>query len=642
MQFKHPEILYFLFLLVIPILVHLFQLRRFKKEYFTNVRFLKELSIQTRKSSKIKKWLLLVTRMLLLVAIIIAFAQPFFQAKDKKNATNEMYIVLDNSFSMQAKGKKGELLKRAIQELLENTPEKQTFSLITNSETFWNTDIKSIQKEVQNLTYSALPFQLESAMAKIKARKTPFNKDIVIITDAVGLEQKQLKSIDSNFNTYFINPEAEQKHNISIDSVFIQQNLNDFYEIGVKLTSYGEQKNAIPIALYNENKLIAKTLVKFETQENTINFTIPKKDFNGYVSINDGSLSYDNTFYFSISKPEKTNVISIGKAEKSSFLSRIYTVSEFNYSNSTIETLDYNAIEKQDVIVLNEVEKIPQALETNLKSFVEKGGNLVVIPSNENATSDLNRFLGTFGKIQFGALQNTNKLITKIAFQHPLFNSVFEKKIVNFQYPNTKQSFGITSPNPPVLSFEDQSVFLTALQNQISAVYVFSAPINKVNSNFQNSPLIVPIFYNMAQNAQKTGVNAITIGENQPFLVATNLSKDEIINVKNASEKFIPIQQILNNKVKLLFNDYPTITGNFGVYKQDDFIRNISFNYNRSEGNLALANSNLLSDYKVVNSVDIVFNSLLSDRSNNEIWKLFVLLTLLFLALEVIIQKFVK
>ena len=642
MQFKHPEILYFLFLLVIPILVHLFQLRRFKKEYFTNVRFLKELSIQTRKSSKIKKWLLLITRMLLLAAIIIAFAQPFFQAKDKQNTTNEMYIVLDNSFSMQAKGKKGELLKRAVQDLLENTPENQTFSLITNSETFWNTDIKSIQKEVQNLTYSALPFQLESAMAKIKSRKTPFNKDVIIITDAVGLEQKQLKSINSNFNTYFINPEAEQKNNISIDSVFIYQNLNDFYEIGVKLTSYGEQKNAIPIALYNENKLIAKTLVKFETEENTINFTIPKKDFNGYVSINDNSLSYDNTFYFSISKPEKTNVISIGKSEKSGFLSRIYTPSEFNYSNSTIETLDYNSIEKQDVIVLNEVEKIPQALETNLKSFVEKGGNLVVIPSNENATSDLNRFLGMFGKIQFGALQNANKLVTKIAFQHHLFQSVFEKKIVNFQYPNTKQSFGVASPNPPVLSFEDQSVFLTALQNQISAVYVFSAPINKVNSNFQNSPLVVPIFYNMAQNAQKTGVNAITIGENQPFLVDTNLLKDEIVNVKNANEKFIPIQQSLNNKVKLLFNEYPTIAGNFGVYKQENLIQNISFNYNRSEGNLALVNSNLLSDYKVVNSIDIVFNSLLSDRSNNEIWKFFVLLTLLFVVLEVVIQKFIK
>ena len=642
MQFKHPELLYFLFVLVIPILVHLFQLRRFKKEYFTNVRFLKELSIQTRKSSKIKKWLLLATRLLLLTALIIAFAQPFFKAKDSKNISNEMFIVLDNSYSMQAKGNKGELLKRAIQELLENTPENQTFSLITNNETYWNTDIKSIQKEVQNITYSPLPFQLESAMAKIKSRKSANNKDVIIISDAIGLKPKQLKSIDGNFNTYFITPEAEQKNNIAIDSVYMNQTLNDFYEIGVNLKSYGEQDNSIPIGLYNNNKLVAKTLVKFEKSETTINFTIPKKDFNGYVSINDASLTYDNSYYFSITKPEKTNVISIGKTEKSGFLNRIYTTEEFNYSNSTIETLDYNTIEKQDAIVLNELENLPQALVTNLKSFVEKGGNLVFIPSAESKIADTNRFLGTFGQIQLGTNQNASKLITKIAFQHPLFQSVFEKKIDNFQYPNTKQNFELKTTNPAILSYEDQSCFLTSIQNQVSNVYVFAAPINKLNSNFQNSPLIVPIFYNMAQSIQKTGVNALKIGENQPFLVDTNMSKDEILEVKNNDEKFIPIQQILNNKVKLQFDDYPIFAGNFGIYKKDEVVRNISFNYNRSESNLEQSQSQLLSDYKVVKSIDSVFNSLLSDRSNDEIWKIFVILALLFLFLEVLIQKLVK
>ena len=642
MQFKHPEILYFLFVLVIPILVHLFQLRRFKKEYFTNVQFLKELSIQTRKSSKIKKWLLLITRLLLLTLLIIAFAQPFFKAKDSKNISNEMYIVLDNSYSMQAKGNKGELLKRAIQELLENTPENQTFSLITNTESYWNTDIKSIQKEVQNISYSALPFQLESAMAKIKSRKSANNKDVIIITDAIGLKPKQLKSIDKNFNTYFINPEAEQKNNISIDSVYMNQTLNDFYEIGVNLKSFGEQDNAIPIGLYNNNKLVAKTLVKFEKPETSINFTIPKKDFNGYVSINDASLKYDNIYYFSITKPEKINVISIGKTEKSSFLNRIYTSKEFNYSNSTIETLDYNSIEKQDAIILNELENLPQALVTNLKSFVEKGGNLIFIPSSESKIAETNRFLGNFGQIQFGNNQNTSKLITKIAFQHPLFQSVFEKKIDNFQYPSTKQNFQLNTANPPILSYEDQSCFLTSVQNQVSSVFVFAAPINKMSSNFQNSPLIVPVFYNMTQNTQKTGVNSLTIGENQPFLVATNLSKDEILEVQNENEKFIPTQQILNNKVKLQFNDYPIFAGNFEIYKKDEIVRNISFNYNRSESNLEQSQSQLLSDYKVVKSIDSVFNSLLSDRSNDEIWKIFVILTLLFLFLEVLIQKLVK
>jgi len=642
MQFKHPEILYFLFVLVIPILVHLFQFRRFKKEYFTNVKFLKELSIQTRKSSKIKKWLLLITRLLLLLALIIAFAQPFFKAKDSKNILNEMYIVLDNSYSMQAKGNKGELLKRAIQELLENTPENQTFSLITNNETYWNTNIKSIQKEVQNINYSALPFQLESAMAKIKSRKSANNKDVIIITDAIGLKPKQLKSIDENFNTYFINPEAEQKNNITIDSVYMNQTLNDFYEISVNLKSFGEQENAIPIGLYKNNKLVAKTLVKFEKPEIIINFTIPKKDFNGYVSINDTSLKYDNIYYFSINKPEKTSVISIGKTEKSEFLNRIYTAEEFNYNNFTIETLDYNSIEKKDAIVLNELENLPKALVTNLKSFVKKGGNLVFIPSSESKISEANSFLRSLGQIQFGKNQNATQLITKIAFQHPLFQSVFEKKIYNFQYPNTKQNFELKTANPPILSYEDQSCFLASLQNQVSSVYVFAAPINKMNSNFQNSPLIVPVFYNMVQNALKTGVNALTIGENQPFIVTTNLSKDEILEVKNDIDKFIPTQQILNNKVKLQFNDYPIFAGNFGIYKKDEIIQKISFNYNRSESNLEQIQSQLLSDYNVVKSIETVFNSLLSNRSNNEIWKIFVILALLFLFLEVLIQKLVK
>src|SRR5574343_613731 len=145
MQFKHPEILYFLLLLIVPILVHLFQLRRFKKQEFTNVKLLKELEIQTRKSSTIKKWLLLATRLLLLAALIIAFAQPFFKSKEANKQNNELIVVLDNSFSMQAQGNKGELLKRAIQEILENTPENQQLSVITNDQNFYDSYIKSIK-----------------------------------------------------------------------------------------------------------------------------------------------------------------------------------------------------------------------------------------------------------------------------------------------------------------------------------------------------------------------------------------------------------------------------------------------------------------------------------------------------------------
>lgn len=642
MHFKHPEILYFLFLLIVPILVHLFQLRRFKTSYFTNVRFLKELAIQTRKSSKIKKRLLLATRLLLLTCAIIAFAQPFFEAKDSKNASNEMYIILDNSFSMQAKGKKGELLKRAVQELLENTPETAQFSLLTNTENYWNTDIKSSKTALQNLKYSATPFELSSIMAKVKAHKSAHKKDIVIISDAVGLTENDIKNIDSEEKPYFIIPEAEQKNNVSIDSVYINQTLENFYEISVNLSGYGEDFKPISTALYNQNKLIAKTIINFDAKKKKINFTIPKEAFHGYVSIEDNGLTYDNKLFFSISKNKKTNVISIGEPEKSNFLSRIYTSAEFNYNNYSISSLDYNSLEKQNTIILNELVEIPQALQTTLKAFVSKGGNLVVIPSEKSSLSNLNSFLGNFGRVQFNNLKTESKLITKINFDHPLFSGVFENKITNFQYPKTNSSFDISSPYPAVLSYEDQSTFVTAIQNPTAGITIFSAPINAANSNFQQSPLIVPLFYKMAQNNQKTGVNALTIGNNQPYFVDVLLTKDAILEVKGTEDSFIPIQQILNNKVKLTFNDFPETAGNYSIFDKKEWVENLSFNYKRTESDLSQINTNVVSDFKTADTISTIFNTLQTERTDSQIWKWFVIFALLFLALEMAIIKFVK
>jgi hypothetical protein len=642
MHFKYPEILYFLFLLIVPILVHLFQLRRFKTSYFTNVRFLKELAVQTRKSSKIKKRLLLATRLLLLFCAIIAFAQPFFEAADSKNASNEMYIVLDNSFSMQAKGKKGELLKRAVQELLENTPENTQFSLLTNTENFWNTDIKSSKSALQNLKYSATSFDLSAITAKIKAHKSAHKKDIVIITDAVGLKENDIATIDFEEKPYFIVPEAEQKNNVSIDSVYINQTLENFYEIGINLSAYGEDFKPVSTALYNQNKLIAKTIINFDTKKKKINFTIPKEAFHGYVAIEDNGLTYDNKLFFSISKNKKTNVISIGEPEKSNFLSRIYTSAEFNYNNYPIGSLDYNSLEKQNTIILNELIDIPQALQTTLKAFVSKGGNLVVIPSEKTSLSSLNALLGNFGKIQFGNLEANKKLITKINFDHPLFSGVFENKITNFQYPKVNSSFAVSSSYPAVLSFEDQTAFVTAVQNQVSGITVFTAPINSTNSNFQQSPLIVPLFYKIAQNNQKTGVNALTIGNNQPYFVDVLLTKDAILEVKGTDDSFIPIQQILNNKVKLTFNDFPETAGNYSVFDKKEWVENISFNYKRTESDLSQVNTNVVSDFKTADTISTIFNTLQTERTDSQIWKWFVIFALLFLALEMAIIKFVK
>ena len=154
MAFKNIAVLYGLFLLLIPILIHLFQFRKFKSTPFTNVAFLKKIELQSRKSSQLKKWLVLLSRLLMLSAIILAFAEPFIPAKTKKYEDHTLNVYLDNSLSMQHKNQGISLFEQAKQELLQYLPKDKTFNLVTNNHTYSNISINEFQDELFDLEYS--------------------------------------------------------------------------------------------------------------------------------------------------------------------------------------------------------------------------------------------------------------------------------------------------------------------------------------------------------------------------------------------------------------------------------------------------------------------------------------------------------
>ncbi len=640
MQFKQPEILYFLFALVLPILVHLFQLRRFKTAYFTNVRFLKDISTQTRKSATLKKWLLLAARLLILACLILAFAQPFFPSESSASKQAETYLILDNSYSMQAKGKQGELLKRSVEEVLAQLPDTQEFSLITATETYWNVTTKSIRKELQHLSYSAIPFELDRALAQINARPSAQKKNILLVTDGVNVQSKSLEQTNKENNLFVVIPRAEQKNNASIDTVFVKNQSNEFYEIEVRLRQFGNDKKAIPIALYNENKVVAKTIIQLNSTPKSAVFTLPKKEFNGYVSITDKGLAYDNSLYFSLAKTKSIPVLSIGDPAKCGFLKRIYTANEFRYTNQALAQLDYNELDKNKVIICNELTKIPQALQTSLKAFASAGGTLIIIPSDQ-VDSDYSQFLQQLGEFKISTLQQGEQLITQIAFAHPVYKSAFEKTISNFDYPKTKSNYVLTARFPKVLSYANQNPFLVAAPIGNSTVYVFTAALNTTNSNFQQSPLIVPTFYAMAELNQQTNQAFYTIGSAKDILIDKALEKEAILTIKNGRDQFIPMQQLIGNKVKLNCGDYPGTAGNYGIYKASEKVENMSFNYVRNESDLD-ANLLQLGDCKQASSIESVIDTWKSNQTDSDIWKWFVLLSLLFVILEVLIQKFVS
>ena len=101
-QFLAPGFFAGLLFLAIPILIHLFNFRRYKKVDFTNVRFLKELKEETTKLNKLKHLLILATRLLAIVFLVLAFTKPIIPlSQDKKlKEVKNVSVYVDNSFKI--------------------------------------------------------------------------------------------------------------------------------------------------------------------------------------------------------------------------------------------------------------------------------------------------------------------------------------------------------------------------------------------------------------------------------------------------------------------------------------------------------------------------------------------------------------
>jgi len=640
MQFKHPELLYALFLLLIPIIIHLFQLRKFQKIDFTNVAFLKKVNIQTRKSSKLKKWITLLLRLLALACIILAFAQPFTASKTALNTQKETVVYIDNSFSMQAKGANGPLLQRAIQQLYAQATGSETINWLTNTETHTSTTLQDFKAALLDIPYSAK--QLTAAEVLLKANQL-FTKDKGATKRLLWISDFQATEVfpeaPTNILVEAVQLRPETFNNISIDSVYIASKNATSIKLNIIISAQGEVAPSVPVSLFNGTSLTAKSAVDFsEKQKNILTFDIEGIDtFKGKLSIEDPNLTYDNALYFSINTAKKIKVLSISSATNT-FLQRIFENPEFDYTAQTDTSADYNTFTEQNFIILNEITSIPASLRTALKDFVDKGGSLFIIPSSKAELTEYNTLMASLGTGMYGEVVNSQKKITQIVFSHPLYKDVFEKQVVNFQYPKVNSYITYNTNATAVLKFEDSSPFITQSGN----VYTSAAPLSTENSNFKNSPLIVPTLYNMAQQSLPLTKLYYTAGETNTFAVPVKLIQDEILTLIDSVSSFVPLQQTKATNVVVTTTEEPSNAGIFQIKNKEQYIEDISYNYTRNESTLQYLD---IADWEGVrnyNTIEGLFDTLNEENSINSFWKWFVIFALLFLILEMLVLKFYK
>ena len=117
MTFLNPLVLFGLLAASIPILIHLFNLRKLKKIEFSTLAFLKELQKNKIRKIKLKQWILLALRVLIILFLVFAFARPTLEGLAIGGTTSAAkttaVFIIDDTFSMSVIDNQGSLLNQA-------------------------------------------------------------------------------------------------------------------------------------------------------------------------------------------------------------------------------------------------------------------------------------------------------------------------------------------------------------------------------------------------------------------------------------------------------------------------------------------------------------------------------------------------
>jgi hypothetical protein len=278
-------------------------------------------------------------------------------------------------------------------------------------------------------------------------------------------------------------------------------------------------------------------------------------------------------------------------------------------------------------------------LVTAINSFTNDGGHVVIIPSNNIVLNTYNQLLILYNIAKFNDQVNQEKRVTTIRYSHPLYAGVFDKEIDNFQYPKATSFFPINKNSGSViLEFEDGKSFLQKNDN----AYIFTASLESKNSNFKNSPLIVPTLYNIGRQSLQLPELYYTIGEMNNFDVNTIMQQDNVLKLTKNNIQIIPQQHPYTKKTRLTTFEEPSESGIYSVMNADKEVKKVSYNYNREESMLTYLGLESMYPSLLTDSVSKVIQELKSDAKVNELWKWFVIFALMFLLIEMLILKYIK
>lgn len=617
-HFLQPVFLYGFFLLSIPVILHFFSFKKYKKVYFSNFLFLEALQQQKKNSSRLKNWLLLLLRLLVMSCIVLAFARPYIPPREQAAISrdhSQVVIYLDNSFSMSNSGSQGSLFEEArkhIYEIVNAYPAGTTFRLLSNdpaNDAPFNKE--QLLASLGGVKLSPASKPLSQVFKEAEELSDGKNVSLFLISD-FQRKNSDFPNIvaDTNRETVCLVLKPENTNNLYIKDVRFEQPFhkkNQQERLTVTVVNTSDREFAgIPVTLTINDKKRSISQVdvpaKGESQLE-INYLNTEDGFyKGAVEINDFPVTFDNKFYFSYGIRGKIHILYVWQEERNPFFGKLFSDSTvFGFTSVAAEQLSNLAMNNYHLVILDGITKVTSGLESAWEEYLINGGNLFFLPG-KGSTEIQNRFLSRLQAPTFGN-SDTSTIVARIETQASLFKDVFEQEDKQAVLPQARQFYPLhlTAGSEKLLTDKRDNVLLAARQFGKGNLYVSAFSYAPTNSDMVYHPLFVPQLLNMAGNINSALNNAYFLNAAKEVTVNHKEYSDKLpLLIRNEEKTYEFIPELRKNfSGDLILSNVENIreAGLYEVVQEERTIDVLAWNYDRDESSMEFIDENELSKH---------------------------------------------
>ena len=680
MEFLYPNMLYALSALMIPIIIHLFNFRRHKLVYFSNTSILKTIEQENRKTKKIKYFIVMIMRMIFIAALVIAFAYPYKKDNNivNKNVDNLIAVYIDNSMSMQSLSSEKTLFedsRTSALKLVESLNQAQKFVLLSNdrdpkSEYPMNKDEMLVcLNEMKTESASTSFEEIYNSLSYIKKKNNFNSATLFAYSDFQRYTMKfdELKN-DTTIQIVVFPLKSDFQNNIYIDSVWLQSPVlqkNMTNEINARIVNEtSDDVKGLPVNFSLDENVVAYTTTDIDAgsySDVNMQFVIDADgDRKAKVSINDSPITFDDEYNLVLKVRHSINVIEIkpsavnGQQSTVNGLELLFSGDALvNYQSMNPYNIDQDIINKSQMIVVDEDANLNETMQRMLLGFANNGGILLIF-NNENID---NSYIYDKIGIKPSYVDENRSRVEYVAQRNSFFDDVFVKFPDNAELPviNKHVRFEASKNVQNIIALQNGDPLLMMTNNGKGKIFVMSTSLSEEYSDMANHALFVPLMYKMALIGGNVSDLSYTLGVDKMLNIndVSLLSDDRVgLRTDNGLYEMFPLIENRGGRNYLnFFEDLPS-SGFYDIYKNDDFVKTVAWNDNRKESMMSFYDKEELN--KLLKDSGLNILSMVDDDEMNSddmmavivkgssIWKIFVIVALIALLIEILILRFWK